>query len=58
MQAVVAAGGRYLEAPVLGSIDAVTSGQLIVMAAGNPALFDEVRQTFEAISTKSYFLGQ
>jgi glyoxylate/succinic semialdehyde reductase len=57
-QAVIAAGGRYLEAPVLGSIDAVTSGQLIVMAAGNPALFDEVRSAFDAISTKSYFLGE
>lgn len=31
---VVHAGGEYLEAPVLGSIPEVRSGQLIVMAAG------------------------
>lgn len=57
MQAVMAAGGRYLEAPVLGSVDAVSTAQLIVMAAGNPALFDEVRLPFDAICNKSYFLG-
>lgn len=57
VQAVVAAGGRYLEAPVLGSVDAAQSRQLIIMAAGNPALFDEVQHAFDAISTKSYFYG-
>ncbi len=33
-QRVMAAGGEYLEAPVLGSIPEAHSGQLIVMAAG------------------------
>ncbi len=38
-QRVAEAGGVYLEAPVLGSIPEVRSGQLIVMAAGAEPVF-------------------
>lgn len=36
---VVAAGGDYLEAPVLGSIPEVKAGKLIVMVGGSPEQF-------------------
>lgn len=37
--AVVAAGGAYLEAPVLGSIPEAKAGQLIIMAGAEPDQF-------------------
>ncbi len=39
--AVVAAGGDYLEAPVLGSIPQVKSGELLVMVGGTEAQFQQ-----------------
>jgi 3-hydroxyisobutyrate dehydrogenase len=36
---VAAAGGAYLEAPVLGSLPEAQAGRLIVMAGGDPELF-------------------
>jgi 3-hydroxyisobutyrate dehydrogenase len=41
--AVVAAGGRYVEAPVSGSRQPAESGDLVAMLAGDPAAVDEVR---------------
>lgn len=38
-QRVTAAGGRYLEAPVLGSIPEATAGTLIIMAGGDPLTY-------------------
>lgn len=38
---VVAAGGDYLEAPVLGSIPEAQTGKLIVMVGGSQAQFDK-----------------
>jgi len=37
---VIAAGGEYLEAPVLGSIPEATAGKLIVMVGGTPEQFE------------------
>lgn len=34
-------GARYLEAPVLGSLPEAREGRLIVMAGGDPALFEQ-----------------
>lgn len=39
--AVVAAGGSYLEAPVLGSIPQVKSGELLVMVGASPEQFQQ-----------------
>jgi 3-hydroxyisobutyrate dehydrogenase len=36
-------GGRYLEAPVLGSIPEARSGRLIIMAGGDPLVFEDCR---------------
>jgi len=41
--AVRAGGGRYLEAPVLGSVPQATAGELIVMAGGEAELYDRWR---------------
>ena len=35
------AGGRYLEAPVLGSLPEARTGTLIIMAGGNAAVFEQ-----------------
>jgi 3-hydroxyisobutyrate dehydrogenase len=40
-EAVIAAGGDYLEAPVLGSIPQVKSGELQVMVGATPELFEK-----------------
>jgi 3-hydroxyisobutyrate dehydrogenase len=37
---IVAAGGEYLEAPVLGSIPEAKTGKLLVMVGATPAQFD------------------
>ncbi|MGF1482444.1 MAG: NAD(P)-dependent oxidoreductase [Cyanophyceae cyanobacterium] len=39
-ETVAAAGGDYLEAPVLGSIPQVESGELLVMVGATPAQFE------------------
>jgi len=40
MDDIQAAGGEYMEAPVLGSIPEARAGSLIVMVGGTPAQFD------------------
>jgi 3-hydroxyisobutyrate dehydrogenase len=40
---VVAAGGRYVEAPVSGSRTPAVAGELVAMVAGDPAAVKEVR---------------
>ena len=40
---VVAAGGRYVEAPVSGSRSPAVAGELVAMLAGDPAAVAEVR---------------
>ncbi len=47
---VVAAGGRYLEAPVLGSRPEAEAGKLLVMAAGAPEDFALARPMLEALA--------
>jgi 3-hydroxyisobutyrate dehydrogenase len=44
-QAVDAAGGVYVEAPVSGSRKPAEAGQLVAMVAGPPGAFAEVRET-------------
>lgn len=56
-QRVAAQGGRYLEAPVLGSIPEAESGRLIVMAGGEQALFDELRPILELFGPSPRLVG-
>eukprot|EP00850_Spirogloea_muscicola_P000869 SM000003S11114 [mRNA] locus=s3:1070989:1073514:+ [translate_table: standard] len=56
-QAVAEKGGRFLEAPVSGSKKPAEEGTLIILAAGNEALFKTVAPAFDAMGKKSFFLG-
>lgn len=51
-------GGRYLEAPVSGSVKPATDGTLIVLAGGLQADFDEAMPYFEKMAKLSLFLGE
>ena len=55
---VQARGGEYLEAPVSGSLQPAKDGQLVIMAAGDKSLWDQVQAAFDAMGKKSLFLGE
>lgn len=57
MEAVEARGALYLEAPVGGSKKPAQNGKLVVMAAGNRTLFEQVGPLMDTIGKKNYFLG-
>jgi len=57
-QAIDEAGGRFLEAPVSGSKQPAETGQLVILAGGNEALFHELNTAFAALAKKSVFLGE
>jgi 3-hydroxyisobutyrate dehydrogenase-like beta-hydroxyacid dehydrogenase len=48
---VRAAGGEWLEAPVLGSIPQATGGSLLIMAGGEADLYERWRPVLEAMGT-------
>ena len=54
---VVAAGGRYLEAPVLGSTPEAKSGKLIVMVGAEPEQFEAFRSLLQAFGENPVLLG-
>jgi len=54
---VEAAGGRYLEAPVLGSIPEARSGTLIIMAGGQKEDFDNALPLLKALGTRPRLVG-
>lgn len=57
-EAIIARGGRYLEAPIIGSgKQRAEEGNLTVIAAGDKSLFDDCNSCFEAISKHAYYLG-
>ncbi|MEX1323006.1 MAG: NAD(P)-dependent oxidoreductase [Synechococcaceae cyanobacterium] len=55
--AIVAAGGAYLEAPVLGSRPEALAGTLQVMAAGPATLFDQALPLLRLLGTEPRLLG-
>lgn len=55
---VQARGGQYLEAPVSGSLQPAKDGQLVIMAAGDQTLWDQVQPAFDVMGKKSLFLGE
>jgi len=58
-EAVVKAGGRFLEAPVSGSKVPAITGTLIFLCAGDKALFDEVKDTgLKAMGKASHFFSE
>jgi 3-hydroxyisobutyrate dehydrogenase len=54
---VEAAGGAYLEAPVLGSIPQVKDGTLIVMVGSTPAQFEQWQPLLQALGSQVMHLG-
>ena len=56
-QAVQAAGGDYLEAPVLGSIPEAKAGSLIVMVGATPQQFDRWRPILECFGPEPQLMG-
>ncbi|MFQ5741126.1 MAG: NAD(P)-dependent oxidoreductase [Acidobacteriota bacterium] len=54
---VEAAGGEYLEAPVLGSIPQVLEGQLIVMVGATPRLYENWVEVFQCLGSRTYLVG-
>lgn len=57
-KAVVAHGGRYLEAPVSGSKKPAEDGTLIMLAAGDRGLFDEASEALSVMGKMSVYLGE
>jgi 3-hydroxyisobutyrate dehydrogenase len=54
---VVAAGGRYVEAPVSGSRKPAEAGELVVMLAGEPAAVAEVRPLLAPMCRQAVDVG-
>ncbi|KAI4354026.1 hypothetical protein L6164_002927 [Bauhinia variegata] len=57
-EAIVSKGGQFLEAPVSGSKKPAEDGQLIILAAGDEALYKESLPMFDVLGKKSFFLGK
>ncbi|MEM8675469.1 MAG: NAD(P)-dependent oxidoreductase [Cyanobacteria bacterium P01_G01_bin.67] len=55
---VVAAGGEYFEAPVLGSIPQVKAGELIVMVGSTKAQFDKYSELLKHYSPEPMYIGE
>lgn len=54
---IEAAGGRFLEAPVSGSKKPAEDGTLVILAAGDKALYDEAVPLFDVLGKKHLYLG-
>ena len=54
---VGAAGGDYLEAPVLGSVPEARAGKLFVLAGGDPALYERCLPMLLALSETPQRIG-
>ena len=55
---VSGAGGRFLEAPVSGTKKPAWDGTLVILAAGDHGLFEEVAPAFDKMGKKSFFFGE
>ncbi|KAL3828987.1 hypothetical protein ACJIZ3_017789 [Penstemon smallii] len=57
-EAITSKGGNFLEAPVSGSKKPAEDGQLVILAAGEKALYEEILPAFDVLGKKSFYLGQ
>ncbi|XP_072337827.1 cytokine-like nuclear factor N-PAC isoform X2 [Scyliorhinus torazame] len=57
-QVITSRGGRFLEAPVSGNRQLSENGMLVILAAGDKALFDDCSSCFQAMGKKSFYLGE
>lgn len=56
-QLVRAAGGDYLEAPVLGSIPEATCGQLLIMGGARPETWEKTLPLLQILGTNPTYIG-
>ncbi len=54
---ILAAGGRYVEAPVSGSVKPAEAGELVAMLAGAPESVEEVRNLLQPICRQTFPCG-
>ncbi len=57
-EAITSRGGRYLEAPVLGSIPEAKTGTLIIMAGGSKDVFENALPTLQVLGTAPRYIGE
>ncbi|EKQ66772.1 beta-hydroxyacid dehydrogenase, 3-hydroxyisobutyrate dehydrogenase [Leptolyngbyaceae cyanobacterium JSC-12] len=57
-EAIIAAGGDYLEAPVLGSIPEAKTGNLIVMVGSTPAQFEQWQPVLRCFGAEPLRVGE
>lgn len=57
-EAITSCGGRYLEAPVLGSIPEAKTGTLIIMTGGSKDVFDDVLPTLKVLGSAPRYIGE
>uniref|UniRef100_UPI00358E6849 cytokine-like nuclear factor N-PAC n=1 Tax=Myxine glutinosa TaxID=7769 RepID=UPI00358E6849 len=57
-QVIISRGGRYLEAPASGNKHLSEEGLLILLAAGDRTLYDDCISCFQAVSKRSFYLGE
>jgi 3-hydroxyisobutyrate dehydrogenase len=55
---ITSRGGRYLEAPVLGSLPEAGSGTLIIMAGGPQAVFEEALPVLQVLGSAPRYIGK
>ena len=58
VQAITARGGRFLEAPVIGSKELAKDGQLVILAAGDKTLYEDCFSCFQAMGRKMFHVGK
>ncbi len=57
-EAVASSGGRYLEAPVLGSLPEAKAGTLIIMTGGSKDVFEQALPTLNVLCTTPRYIGE
>ncbi|MDA3869917.1 MAG: NAD(P)-dependent oxidoreductase [Gammaproteobacteria bacterium] len=57
-EAISSCGGRYLEAPVLGSLPEAKTGALIIMVGGSKAVFEDVLPTLQVLGSAPRYIGE
>ncbi|CAI0459369.1 unnamed protein product [Linum tenue] len=56
-EAITSKGGSFVEAPVSGSKQPAEAALLVILAAGDKALYEEAIPAFNAMGKKSFYLG-
>lgn len=55
---VIENNGKYIEAPVSGSVGAATAGVLLILVGGNEADTKDLYSIFDILGSKTYYFGE